>query len=115
MRCTVPGGASSLLAHNEQPVSLGPLVVMLAENLIHVVLGEPGQLHDLGPRPDFERQHGPDILFAVSLQDEPRFVLPIQTAPIGVNQEVRAGLKKDLDGPGTCNSIVLVGYLDKKP
>jgi len=89
--------------------------MMLAEDLIHVIHGKPGQFHDLGPRPDFERQHGLDILFAVSLQDEPRFVLPIQTAPIGVNQEVRAGLKKDLDGSGTFNSIVLVGYLDKKP
>jgi hypothetical protein len=88
---------------------------MLAENLIHVIHGEPGQFHDLGLRSDFERQHGAHILFAVSLQDEPCFVLPIQTAPIGVDQKVRACLKKDLDSPGTFNSIVLVGYLNKKP
>ena len=88
---------------------------MPAENLVHIVHGELGQSYDLGLGPDFERQHGENIFFVIGFHDDPRFVLPIHTTPVSVDLKVGAGLKKDLDGPGTFDFVVAVCYLDQIP
>lgn len=71
-----------------EAVSLEGLVLMPLKGGIDVIQFKLGQFHDLGLRPDLERQHGQGVLPTASFQNDPRFVIPIQTAPIGVDQKV---------------------------
>ena len=61
-------------------------------NVVHFGPGECMELYNLGDRPECRRDNLAGLALILYLHEQPGFMFPIMTTPVGISEKVRPGL-----------------------